>query len=410
MDTVLVIGAGRGQIPIMNLCHKYGFKVCAVSPKGNYPGINIADEVLFEDVKNKESILEYAKNNSIKAVLTDQLDEGVLTAAFVSENLGLKGISYSTALKFTNKFIMRKEAEKLGINVPKCISAQSLDEAKIKLKNFNFPVMMKPVDSAASRGVYRIDSLTDLENKFCDSVAFSKSKTVIIEEFIIGQEYVVEAYTSEYNVKNLVVGHRDYFDIKNVFIPNATVFSDSNSANSIIENRLKKINEKIVKGFSLRFGITHGEYLYNKEQDKIYLVEIAARGGGVFISSDLIPAACGVNANDLLVREVLGFDNEAIDLKNGSSAYFCYMLPKGKVLSISGKEDVKKLKEVNKAFFDNVGIGMEIGDITDKSSRKGPILVQGYNKESCYEVIEKVKQLLDIKVDTIDGVRGIIWN
>lgn len=411
MSRVLVIGAGRGQVPIIELCHKYGWEVLVVSPNGNYPGIEIADDVLFEDVKNLAPILQYAKEKKIGAVLTDQLDEGVTTAAYVAENMNLKGITYNIALKFTNKFIMRQEAEKLGINVPQCVTAENISELDNIDSVLRYPLMIKPVDSAASRGVYKVSSAEELRDKFEISKQYSKVGKVIVEEFIHGKEFVVDAFTKDYKVTNLIVGHRDYFDIEDTFIPNATVFVDADSAESETEQCLKVINRKLIEGFGLKFGITHAEYLYNKDENKIYLVEIAARGGGVFISSDLIPTACGVNANDLLVREVLGLPIEDnILLNKGASAYFCYLTPIGTVTTLNNTEKVSEIPGVHKAFFDNISYGMTTDSIKDKSSRKGPILVKGRTKDECYSIIETVKNTLKIRVN--DGIkeRDVIWN
>ncbi len=407
----MVIGGGRGQIPIMNLCHKYGYDVLAVSPKGNYPGLNIADDVLYADVRDYDKILATAKEKDVRGVLTDQLDVGVYTAALVSEKLHLNGISTNVASRFTNKFIMRKAAEEAGINVPHNQLLKSLDDLDKVIEYLQFPLIMKPVDSDASRGVYKVNNRDEIRSHYPITKSYSKADEIILEEFITGKEYVVEAYTSNYVVNNLVVGHRDYFEIDGAFIPCATVFSDAHSADSLLEERIKEINSKLVSSFGLPFGITHAEYLHDEKTDEIYLVEIAARGGGVFISSDLIPLACGVDANDLYVRNALGLpcDNK-IEISTGASAYFCYLTPEGTVSRINNTDQIMSITGVHKAFFDNIEIGMKTASIKDKSSRKGPILVKGKSKKDCYDTISKVKKILDIKVITNNGEEDIRWN
>ena len=124
----MVLGAGRGQLPIINICKEHGCEVLVVSPKGNYPGFDYADGCHLHNVKDKEAVLDVARRERIDAVLTDQLDAGVLTAAYIAERLGLPGIGYETALRFTNKYIMRKSAEMLGFNVPKFFSVSTIDQ------------------------------------------------------------------------------------------------------------------------------------------------------------------------------------------------------------------------------------------------------------------------------------------
>ncbi len=408
--SIIVLGAGRGQIPIIEILHKHNCYVIAISPKGDYPGLKLADEVIYLDVRAKDEILSIAHNKKISGILTDQLDEGVLTAAYVSDALGLKGIGYDTAIKFTDKFIMRQEAEKLNFNVPQNVRVSERDDLKEKIKNLKFPLMIKPVDSSASRGVFKVYTEYELHEKIKLSFKWSKNGLVIIEEFIEGKEFVIDAYTHNRKTTNLVVGEREYFNIKDTFIPKSTIFIDANSANDNLKQRLKEINVRLVEGFGLNFGITHAEYIYNEKEDKIYLVEIAARGGGVFISSDLIPMTCGVNALELLVKDVLDLNlGSDLTVEHGASAYYCYMLPHGEIISLKGKEEVIKTKNLIKAFFDNVEVGMEIGSITDKSSRKGPFLVKGTTTEECQKTFEAIKKLLEIKVKTAEGIKLIIW-
>lgn len=414
MKKVMILGAGRGQIPIMEICRKYGWYIITVSPKGDYPGLQVADKVYFLNVIDKDAVLRAAITENIQAILTDQLDVAVQTVAYVAEKMGLPGITLDVALKFTNKCIMREEARNIGINVPQSITVACLEDLLSIMNHgnsFEFPLMMKPVDSDASRGVYKVNNINDIIAKFADSKAASGAGAVILEQYVEGKEYVVDAFTRDFEVTNLVVGHRDYFRVPDTFIPNATVFVDALSADSALEMRLKAINKQLVEGFGLKFGITHGEYIYNEKEDKIYLVEIAARGGGVFISSDLIPAASGVDANDLLVREALGIEERnEINLQTGASAYFCYLTPKGIVSRLKGIDDVHKMTNVIKAYFDNIYPGMVTDDIVNKSSRKGPILVKGRTKADCYATIECVKSVLDIEVTEQNQTYSVIWH
>ncbi len=413
MKKVMVLGAGRGQIPLINLCHKHGAYVIVVSPKGDYPGFQICDEAFYEDIKDKESVLKKAQELSIDAIITDQLDQGVSTVAYVAEKMGLPGISYDVAIKFTNKYAMRNAARKLGINVPEAYLLETKEDiATLDSQNLlTFPMIMKPVDGSASNGIFKVESTEDITKNLDNSMKYSKNHAVILEQFIDGREFVVEAYTHNYKVYNLMVGHRDYFNVPGAFIPSATVFQDAEHVESELEKQLMSVNEALVKGFGLKFGITHGEFLVEKETGKIYLVEIAARGGGVFISSEIIPASTGVNANELLVKDALKIYDAEIEVKQGAAAYFCFLTPEGTIKSINGIDNLKKIPGVRAAYLDNVEIGMETSRIVDKYSRKGPVIVQGINKKDCYAVFQQVKKILDVKIEARDGImKGILWN
>ena len=411
MKSVLVVGGGEGQVPLIDAAHRMGFQAIAVSPKGNYRGRSLADKIIEEDIRFPERILtnKTLVKDDIVAVVSDQLDEAVPTVAKLAEYFNVPSIGNKVAMRFKDKYIMRKAAQRVGVAVPKCVFVKGIDELANAVAGLKFPLMIKPVDSASSRGVYRANNLEELREFYLDSSKYSLVG-VIIEEYIKGAEYVVEGFTAKYIPTNLIVGHRDYFNVPGSFIPCATVFRDANSADSELEKRLKETNLQIVRGFGLSFGLTHAEYIYNAEEDKIYLVEIAARGGGVCISSDLIPAACGVDAIELYMQTAMGRDVPDFELQKGASAYFCYMLPEGQVVSIEGASEMQKVPGFIRAVLDNVQIGMSVPAARDKYSRKGPILVKGQAKELCYRARDQIKSIFRVKVQTPSGASESYWS
>ena len=411
MKSILVIGGGEGQVPLIEEAHRMGFRAIVVSPKGNYRGQDIADMVIEEDIRFPDRILVHKEldGRNVVAVVSDQLDEAVPTVAKLAEHFNVPGIGYDVAVRFKDKYIMRQAASSIGVAVPRYVLVRHAEDLPKAVEGLKYPMMIKPVDSASSRGVYKACNLDELSEYYLDSQRYS-SVGVIVEEYISGHEYVVEGFTVDHSSKNLIVGHRDYFDVSGAFIPCATVFRDADSATDSLEERLKELNLKIVNGFELKFGLTHAEYIYNEMEDKIYLVEIAARGGGVCISSDLVPAACGVDSISLYMRAALGEQIPCIKLHRGAAAYFCYMLPEGNVVSIDGVAKMQDVPGFTRAVLGNVEIGMHIAAARDKYSRKGPILVKGDTKNDCYAAIERIKTLFKVKVQTIDGIKESYWS
>ncbi|MBR6587455.1 MAG: ATP-grasp domain-containing protein [Kiritimatiellae bacterium] len=411
MKTIIVLGAGNGQIALVKWAKEHGFLAAVVSPKGDYPGFAIADKCLYHDIAAVDDIIAdpLIAGDEIVAVVSSQLDQAVVPAAMLAKHFGVPGVGQDVAMLFTNKYEMRRRAAECGVAVPKCVHVLEIADLELAVEPLRFPVMIKPVDNAASRGVYKAKSLDELKRLFPLSVEESR-QGVIIEEFVTGKEYVVEAFTCSGRIANLIVGHRDYFDVPEVFIPCATVFRDAESAIDPIEQRLKEVNEKLIRGFGLPFGVTHGEFIYNAEQDSIYLVEIAARGGGVNIASDLIPAASGVDADDIYMRASIGEDVPVPHIAHGAAAYFCFMLPEGTVTEINGADEVVNIPGVLRSVLSNVKIGTKVPAVRDKYSRKGPILVKALDKPGCYTVWEKVRKVLDIRTDSSPAFCGMIWS
>ena len=162
------------------------------------------------------------------------------------------------------------------------------------------------------------------------------------------------------------------------------------------------------------FAIVHSEYLVNEEENKICVVESALRGGGVYISSHLMPLATGIDINDVLLDKVLGntldIDKVFENKKDAASGYICFYLPEGTVKNVSGVEDLKALPFVKKVCLDSIQIGQKTEPMLHKGLRKGPILVYGDNREDIEKNIRRVQETLRIEVESPNGIiTGIVW-
>ena len=410
---VMLLGAGSAQMPFLNICHDKGFYVIVVSIKGDYPCFKKADKSYYVDTRNKEKILEIAKDENIDAILTDQTDVSVPTVAYVAEKMGLRGIGYETSLKFTNKYLMRKAALAAQVAVPNFDKAENLEDAKIISEKIGYPVVIKPVDSSGSKGVRRIDSKKDLILHFDDTKNFSAVGEVIIEQFIHGQEYVVNGYAMDGKYWNLDIGTQTLFNRSNHLIESSTVFSSAKRITGGIAKKVLDTNSRFVECSGLEFGITHGEYMYNEIDGKVYLVEIAARGGGIFISSDLTPLATGFNTNEAVIDYVVNnkktyVDTEALEKK--VSAWLCFGFSDyGEISDISGLKELHNLNGVNKVVVDDIHVGDKVKKLNSCTDRYGPILIQANSESECHEIIDRVKATLNIKIITPNGIESQIW-
>lgn len=410
---VLVLGAVAGEIPLVDAFHKLGCYVIVVGKGTNYPCCSLADKVYDVDIMDKESILEIAKKEGVVAVTSNVVERAIRVTAWIANQLGLPGIGVDVAEIFTNKYLMRCAARKIGIDVPQYAEVSNVDEAINFANKIGFPLIMKPVDNGGSKGVVRVNSVDDIVAHFKESLNKSiQDSKVIIEQYIEGEEFIVDAFTHNYICDNTDVTTKEKFSLVRNFVSKAVVLQDADSAESYVEKLLLETNKKLVEGIGLSFGITHGEYIYNKEEDKVYLVEITARGGGVFLSSDLTPLATGINVNMLLAHYALGLDllgDNHLKISHGASAWFAFSLPKGRIVKIEGYEDACKIKGVYKIINNGYEVGKVTNEIIDDSGKYGPILIYGSSRKECYEVFDKVKHCLRIFVNTKDGLRDIIW-
>lgn len=411
MKTILVLGAAALQLPLIKFIKSKGYRVIVVSIKGDYPGFSVADRCIYLDVRDSIGILSEIRNEkNIVGVITDQTDIAVPTVAFLAEQLGLPGNSFQCASTYSNKFLIRELCKQLHIPNPIYIRAIMLADIDLEECHMSFPVMIKPEDNQGSRGVYKCYNWKDIELYFEKSKSFSRTGYVIVEEFFEGTEVVVEGFV--YNGQYLLwgIGERRYFDLKDKFIPSQTIFPACISEN--MRRELLFTEKKIHSTLNPSFGMIHSEYLINETTKEFRLVETALRGGGVYISSHLVPLYTGVNNYDLLLKCCLGEKVDIDDIKESfipaSSAYICFYLPEGEIKSITGISQLKTMAEVKKMDLDDISVGMRTQPLENKTMRLGPIIVGTTCRKETESVIDRITHLLSIQVLQSDNKIGRI--
>lgn len=409
---VMILGAASGQIPFMRICKKKGYYVISVSPEGDYPGFEIADEVIYANTADKDTILEYAVKLGIDAIMTDQTDVAVPSVAYVSEKMGLKTIGYHKALIFSDKYLMRVEAQKCGIHVPNFYKANTESDAIKIIQTMRLPVVVKPTRNSGSRGVRKISEKGEIIEAVRDAFSESRTNEIIIETFIQGKEYLVDGFVLDGKFINTDIGEKEYFDLKGKYVSKMCIFTSSKANISTVEHKVLEENKKLVEGMRLPFGITHAEWIYSSEDNEAYLVEIAARGGGVFLSSDLTPRASGINTNELLIDYLVEgktVDINQLPFKKDVAAWRCFTLKPGVINSIDGIEKTMEIPGVFKVCVEDLFVGREVTEIKDDKGKYGPILVSASTNEGCREIIKKVEKTLKVTTKNGDKISEMVW-
>ena len=408
---LLVIGAGIGQVPIIKKAKAMGVHVSVVTKPGNQPGIELADDVFYQDIYARDEIVKWAKENGITAVVSDQNDLMMPTVAYVAEHLDIPGNSLEQIMAYCNKNIYRDNCDKIGNPVPK---HTAVDSADYDFSTFDcpFPWIVKPADSQSSVGVQRINSMDEVKPAVEYALSKSKTHSAILEEFFFGKEIVCEGFISEGEYYLLAFADRKYFELKELLIPSQTCFTSK--INKELLNKVVEYEKKMASYIGVKFAIVHSEYLVNEETNEIRVVESALRGGGVYISSHLIPLATGIDINEVLLKKALGVEIDVAKVfesnSNNASGYICFYLPEGNVHSVKGVEKLKQLSFVKMVCLDDIIVGQKTERMLHKGLRKGPILVTGKDREDLEKNIDEVQKTLEIEVINDAGeISGIIW-
>lgn len=407
MSKLMVMGAGMYQVPLISRAMERGIYTIVVSPDGDYPGLKLADKVYYYDVRDEEKVLQAAREEAIDGITTDQTDIAVRTVAYVADKLGLPGIGYETAKLFTDKNMMRERSKALGLPTIPSWKVSNLDEALSRFRELEAAAIIKPVDNQGSRGVYKIESAEELIEKFNASSAYSRNGEVIIEKFIDGIELEADSIVAGYTAETLMYADLEPYEVEGIFASTTRLYPSVKDKK--ITDKLLDLNKKTIEGFGLKQGLTHSEYMMDKDGE-IYLIEAAARGGGTFISSHIAELQTGVNTADFLIDIALGRRKDIPEFVTGRChcGYVTFYLPEGEIVSNEGVKEVHEMECVHKDTLDTIKVGVKTKTFSDKTSRYA-IILKADSREELMQDIAKIRKILKIQVKTVSGMKGPVW-
>ena len=285
MKKIMILGANNFLVPLIKTSKRLGFWTIVASPNEKEPGFEYADEKVIVDLCDKNAVLEAAQKLKIDGIISDQAETPVRTQAFVANKMGLPGIGEDKAELFTNKYLMREKCREIGIDTIKYKLVDNVNDAAKFYEQIGKPMIMKPIDSAGSRGVVKIEAVQTIYDQFDYSKDASKTGKVIIEEYIPGKELLIDGVVFNGIYQTLICGEYIKCNVPGVFSEYMGKYPAEITDNQL--NEVNKLVKKIIEGFGLPWGRTHTEVKIN--DNGIWLMETAARGGGRYISSGIVP-------------------------------------------------------------------------------------------------------------------------
>jgi biotin carboxylase len=299
LKKLAVLGAGYFQLPLILKAKEMNIETHCFAWADGAVCKEYADFFYPISVLDKNSILEQCKKLSIDGITTIATDMVVPTVNFVAEEMGLIGNSMVSSLKSTNKLEMRMALQEAGCNVPQFLPSSASIESLIKLK---LPVIVKPTDRSGSRGVTKLESFEELDSAVQRGLEESFSKSVIVEEFVVGHEISVESISWN--------GEHHILAITDKITSGAPHFVElAHHQPTVLSKAVQsKINEQVIKcldALDIKFGAGHTELLITKE-DQVFVVEVGARMGGDFIGSHLVQLSTGFDFLKAVIEVALG--------------------------------------------------------------------------------------------------------
>src|SRR5690348_17096126 len=391
----VLTGGSRSQLGLLEQARALGHEVCVVDGSERAPLLEEADHAIvrsFTDVGGVVNDLEQRGIEAI-AVATMGSDQAVLPTAQLAERLGLPGLPVETARTVADKRRMRAAFEKAKVRCPKGREATSFEEAEQAFHQLGAPVVVKPVDGSAQRGVTEVRAEVELADAVDRALAASKSKAFVLEQYLEGDEYTVNGFLLE----------REYFPMS----VTRRLLHPPPPLGVCIAHRYPsglKDEERIfdfARQASLAVGLDTGpSYVQIRIQDgQPWAIEVGARlGGGK--DAELAKLVTGFDAIRANVLWALG-DLTRDDLQPGEP-----VAPVGQVRFVVHEPGrIVRLDTAPALALDGVHEagwywreGMTLPPMTSGAERLGYLLLTAQSEDELDELTDRALTALDVEI------------
>lgn len=312
---LMLLGGLRYLLPVIEAAHRLGIYVITCDYLPDNIAHKYSDEYHNVSIVDKEAVLELARKLQIDGIMSFAVDPGVVTAAYVQEQMELPGNPYESVCILQNKDRFRNFLTQHGFNVPKAKGFASMEDALAERYWFPWPVIVKPTDSAGSKGVTRVNRLEDLEPALKVAFDHSISGRVIVEEFIEKQgcSSDTDCFSVDGKLKFVSFSAQRFDeDAPNPYTPSA--YSWPSTFTPAQEEELTSEIQRLLTLLGMRTSIYNIETRVGTN-GKPYIMEVSPRGGGNRLA-EMLRYATGVDLITNAVRAAVG--EEVVDVEQKS--------------------------------------------------------------------------------------------
>ena len=389
MKKILVIGAGFLQDFVIRKAKSMGYETLAVDGNPDAVGFKHADKYKVINIVDEKACLEYAKAEKIDGVLTAATDYGVLTAAYIAQEMGLPGLNYEIAKLIKNKYRVRKCLYEHNVDdTEQAYEVDQYTDLDTLSKKIVFPVMVKPCDGSGSRGASRVDSQDQFQEACRFAMDASITHRATVETFIFGKEYGAESL--------VVNGEVHVLGIMRKWMTEPPYYAELGHAiptdlSPEIEERARECVKNAIKALGINFGSVNMDMLITSE-GKIYIIDIGARMGGNMIGSCIIPYGTGIDYMANMIRNAVGDEVDLIPGEHSAVATRLLAFEDGIVKHLPDFSSLEK--EYGVEIYHHLQIGEKINEYHTNLDGCGYIIAKSSTIESAIYIAEKVLTII----------------
>ena len=392
---LVVLPAGHWQVSGIRAAIEQGIQVLAFDGDPNAKGLEIATKSAVVNIKDSKAVLDAIESSGItpQGAVSFASEVGMPAVAAVREYYNLVGANTELTHLLTNKMYQRDFLQKKGVQGPKKWKIfTSLSMAKACIKDVGFPCIVKPVDSAGSRGVTKVETSDEVESAARHALEASQTGVALVETFMEGTEYAVETFGDGNTIHVLAVTEK-----KKVPGTKGTVAQELSTPSDETRSMIvSDITVAALQAFGYMNGPGHTEVILDK-YNRPGLVETAGRGGGFMVFERMVEKASGFDIVTATALQSVGIMTP-VHVKKKHSVVLRFIVSKeGVVRNISGIKEASTIPGVEVGSL--VTVGQLVSNVQGDGDRLAYILSEGDTLKAAKSAANHAETLIEITVE-----------
>jgi biotin carboxylase len=381
---LLVLGAGPGQLGLLEAARARGLYVIAADRNPAALGFRFADRRAIISVENEPQLDRLSTAERIDGIVAPGIDWPVAIAARIAERLALPHpVDPATAVLATSKLRQRERFAAAGVPHPRHIVCTTLDEASAAAAGFGYPCVTKAPDRQGQKGLVLVRDESQLGDAFALALGESRSSVVLVEQLIPGREVTVNAFSVDGRFAPLTVTDRIVADPPAFGVALAHVWPSALAPDEV--GAAVDAARGAAEALGVREGPTYTQVVVGERG--AHVVELAARLGGGH-DAELCGEALDVDLNGLALSAALGEpvgEEQLRPVERVGGACVRFLVPEpGRLDAVAGVDEAGALNGVVwvRTYPE---LGSVLGPLRRGSDRVGAVLTVGSSRDEAVE-------------------------
>lgn len=403
MKKLMLLGGSQYLLPVIKTAHDLGIYAVTCDYLPNNIAHKYSDEYCNISVVNQDEVLKKAKELGIDGIMSFACDPGVTTAAYVAENMGLAfQCSYEVAVTLQDKGKFRKFLGEHGFNCPHAKRYIDKNAPFNDIEFFDWPVIVKPVDSAGSKGVTKVDSVENLDEAIDLALSKSHSGAFIIEDFLTfeGFHSSADPFAVDGELRfNTFSDQLFDTEAENPYTPSMIIWPATmrKTCQDILDSEIQRLMDLL----HIRTGIFNIESCVSRD-GKPYIMEVSPRGGGCRIA-ELQEMAYDITLIENEVRKAVNLPLREITKRN-IDGHWCEMVVHAHSGQNGRLKNINIDQQIKSKYVKMLGISAKRGDtvkpFTGADMSLGDIFLKFDSRYELNDVMSKSKEWLSVELES----------